>query len=686
MMVAKILIRKVRIDRIALNGDLEDVRTCIKDIDFNIPGLSVLRLQPGVGKTYTAINILKERDSFLLVTGGHKLIRGEYDKLKAKPWVSFKDGCEVYSKVRKLDSCNVPKRMICRLQGCDQRKCFYWKQFNTKKAKAPYHFLTSDRVNNKDKKFKFDYLALDESMKGNISLRMDKEKLKNIICVISKYESFEILNEKFDVLNDEEMFFYVKSHSHRLTKIKYAALEEAINEKNWEDVKDISSFNVHDLMKFYYYRTIHPDMSSYSEPRMYHILDLARQGIPILLLDASFDEKAFQVIVGRYIYEEENISRSELLNQELNPITDINIRYYESHLKKPEKTIYRMDKDNFYYKRTFLNNNKELTENGEKTIQKLREYIKKAKRKYHNIGIITYQDLMPHFADLGKNEYFFNLRGSNELSKVDALFIIGTPLSPKEIVDDYNKLCMTNINKDDVYRRTFKKRDGKFVLMDKIKDKIYSTIKGGFEEKFPQPLLSKDFDGYENEKLFEKQYHRGEVDLAVWYSLPEYDHEFYTSEKYQAIHRARPFIENSQIYIFGDIPSEISEEFKVKSLDKENTDFFFNSSRFKGIYPHSLWHLIIEKQENGYKSNQIAEKLKLYKDDVKKGYNTSFVTKITKGEVTLDDILKIDQFLKEDAYATETQIKRKYRTLKAGNEFIRYCIHYMVKGSHIQNT
>ena len=47
----------------------------------------------------------------------------------------------------------------------------------------------------------------------------------------------------------------------------------------------------------------------------YPILDLARQGIPIIILDATFDEKQLQVLIGKYQKEEAEIPRERLIKK-----------------------------------------------------------------------------------------------------------------------------------------------------------------------------------------------------------------------------------------------------------------------------------------------------------------------------------------------------------------------------------
>ncbi len=61
-------------------------------------------------------------------------------------------------------------------------------------------------------------------------------------------------------------------------------------------------------------------------------------------------------------------------------------------LKKREITIHRMDKDNYYYKIGFFNYQEEtrMTENGMQTIDEIRSYINKAKRKFATIQALSH--------------------------------------------------------------------------------------------------------------------------------------------------------------------------------------------------------------------------------------------------------------------------------------------------------
>lgn len=673
-----------------LNGNLEEIRDSLSKLDFNSPGLHILNVQPGIGKTHLIKNLLKQKNSFLLVTGTHKLIDSEYDNLSAKHWKKFKKKCKIYDQVKKLHSSKVSIGMICRLNGCKKRECAYWRQFNTQKAVGPFHYLPTERVNYKTGKnkgkFKFKTLVLDESMQKSNKISLNLEEIENSLNVISKYIEIEDIKNKFlGNHSKSEMFDYIYEKQFYLYKLRNNALKRAIYLNFEDDVEKICLLDIYGLKKYYYYHSIHKDIENYSEPYFYHIFDLARQGIPIIILDASFDKNAFAIQLEKYRYEDSKIPRSKILNKELKSIDDININFHMTELSDTSRKIRRMDKNNYYYKKGLLNNNK-VTENGSKTIDILRFFIDCLKRKYSNIGIITYKDMKHYFADLGETDYFFNLRGSNKLENTDALFIIGTPQNPpKDTVQNYNTLCITNIDPNSCYKRIYQRKDGEIELFDPKTNKRLKML-NGFTEKTPDPLRFEGYDDLQNEEKFFEQLEKKEIDFDVYYPLTEFDKQSFESEIYQTIHRGRPFINQKEIYVFGHIPKQIKSEFEVKTYDKKSTELYFRSSQFKGIYPLVLYNSIINLyQKNQCKSEDIAKALKIYKKD-KKGYNTSFVTKIINGTISIQNIVRIDNELKINPKTTPKKIKRKFRALEDEEEFIDYCIYYIQHGSFIENN
>ena len=191
---------------------------------------------------------------------------------------------------------------------------------------------------------------------------------------------------------------------------------------------------------------------------------------------------------------------------------------------------------------------------------------------------------------------------------------------------------------------------------------------------------------YDYPEIFAKQFPSGEIDLWLWYKFSDYSMNEDESEKYQAIHRARPFLkDNPIIYVFGDIPEKIKEEFSVDFYDKNATasHFLGSSPDYRGVYPLVLLNAIIGSfADSGLTSLEIAKKFGIYKKD-KNGYNTPFITQILKG-INVKDIRNIDKFLKEDTNATYNKIKRKHPNISIDEDIINYFIYYAsLEGAYI---
>ena len=693
-LVGQIIVKDCpKIKTINLCADLEEVRGHLAEIDFSKPGIHILNLQPGVGKTHTIKEFLRKQKSFLMITTSHKLLSEEYEGIKGKHWKKFEEKCALYkdnNTIKNLRSNGVSIGMICSLKDCDKRTCNYWKQFNTQKVVAPLNFLSTDRVLYKrvDRKgdFKFDVLVVDEALKIFDNIEYNEEEIKRICDVIEKYYPIKDLLDDFINFSEEDL--PPVSQTQEINRIKNDAVLDAIKKKEWANVKEITKLNVFKIRKYIYYRNIHGDLSIYPEPFFYYVLDLALQGKPIIFLDATFDEKAFKVLLGRYIYENNINARQSLISKELSSIKDLKFNVYKSNIRNKEINVYRMDENNYYYRGGFFEYpDRKISENGEKTVKKLRNYIIRAKRHYANVGIITYKKLLLCFNDLGETDGFGNLRGSNKTKNVDALFIIGTLIFPEEdVIEEYNKLSLTDYKTEDYFRLKYTTRNGKHYLQDKEEGIVFDNP---LPEKYPAPLIY-DYDdlnllgGSRWSYNLESQKSSGIIDADIYYPITEFDYNLSRSEEYQAIHRARPLIAKiaPAIFIFGDVPLKIRAEFNFVSRNKEFTHTYFEGNRFNGIYPIQLFRLINQTLTNTNKSKplEIAKELKLYKKG-KSSYNTSFVTKIINGEVSPIQINKIHESLREGIRDMET-IKKDS---KADEEFIEYCIFYAEEGSFIKS-
>ena len=273
------------------------------------------------------------------------------------------------------------------------------------------------------------------------------------------------------------------------------------------------------------------------------------------------------------------------------------------------------------------------------------------------------------------------------------LFIIGTPQKAvSDILNGYNQLCLTKISNNDIYKPTYKIKEGKICLHHQYEDLLDNKFDfldcnngNGYEEKKPVSYRIKgDYDFEQTEKIIQQR-KDCEIDLEFWYKFQEYSKTQDESEKYQAIHRARPFLnDNPIIYVFGDVAEQIKTEFTVESYDKDATLIHFMGNRQDniGVYPLVLWHAIIDYfTQTGSTSLEIAKKFNIYKKD-KKGYNTPFITRIIKG-ISPEDVVNIDKFFKEDLEMTYNKIKRKYRNINMEKALIDDFIFYAKEGAFI---
>jgi hypothetical protein len=151
--------------------------------------------------------------------------------------------------------------------------------------------------------------------------------------------------------------------------------------------------------------------------------------------------------------------------------------------------------------------------------------------------------------------------------------------------------------------------------------------------------------------------------------------------------RARLFREETPaVYVFGDMPDQIKGEFIAENLDKKRTITYFKGSifsdnQFKGIYPLPLLKLINDtKIENSsLTSSDIAQKLKLYKKNKESGYNTSLITKIIDGEISIKQITIIHKALRNDI----RDLNKIKKDSKVDERFITDFLFYSTSGDFI---
>lgn len=704
---------------IDLGDNLNDVRKNQDKITLDTD-ITNLTQQPGTGKSTWLKRYLEDsEEKWLITVPNHYLIENEYQKIKrirgVKYWQGFDRLCSKYlndDKLTKLlkDKYKLGAGVICSNVCTSQEmgKCPYRKQF-----KHSDRVLTVSAYHNTTYfynygEFIFDIVLIDEKLTGYQELIFNENKINESVRLIYTYIN-NLKTEKcfLDIISKKDLFSDISKLDKQEECIKQVSIDQrsaikvAINQGYWDDVEVMSKLNVYDVRKWLYYYSIHQEDRIYCEPNVYKMFDLARQGIKVVTSDASFSQEIHNAMLGRYYYEDSKIPRSLLIKKELKPVKELTIKRYISSIKDDNTDIYRVWDENYFYKSHL-----------DKLKDDLQYFVNRALRKNPNIGIITY-DKKEEIIDFPcDTAHFGNLRGLNTFENKDAVFIIGSFLTPDvSVLKDYNALFLTDYQLDgDVWRPRYKKKDnddslnpgGSYVQIGVIGG-VPTTIGysgSSLENKKPEPIQEvpfKEYDDLEPDELQfknelekhngyyvdtlllnrlkkEKQVKDGEVDLKLLYPVQLYDTEIIESEIYQTIHRARPLLNNNiKIYVFGYIPDSIKNEFKVDLYDKSETKRYF-MNEFKTVYPSSLVGSISSYcYRNKSTSLDVAKRFKIHKKDG--NYNTPFITSIKKGQISPDTVNKIDKAIRTGKL-TNKDIGKRHSGFAVEDAFVDYCIRY----------
>ncbi len=642
-----------------LGSDLKTSRKNLESLDFEAD-INILALQPGVGKTHKIKKYLQENDNWVITVPNYKLINSEYESIVnlngVKQWKGFNKVCPKFIKgnkhVKELkNKYNLGPSIVCR-NACkpnEWKECVYKNQFkhSDKVVTVSAYYNTSYFY--KDGEFKFDIAIVDEELSGYELIRINKEEID--LALEKIYNDYIDFSAEFPdfygpdfrpdfqkIIEDKNLFsnqfetemgsivFYAMEDDQKL------AIEEAIKDQKWEDVNIIKKLNIPKLKKWLYYYNIYSEIRDYGEPNIYKLFDLARQGVKVIFSDATFSEEIFNRILERYEFEDNKIPRSELFKKYINPkdlteeaykapkfSKEVKINVYNSNLQNKENKVFWMWNTN-QFTRGYVD-------------PKILEFIRKAKRRYNNIGIISYKELKDRkyiFDVLGEFIYFGDLRGVNSFEDKDAIFMIGTPFTnPTDALNDYNALFVENEKE---------------------------TIKLNLKSK-------------ESDEL----------------NLDYYQRYLVEAEIYQAIHRTRPFGKtNKTIFVFGNVLSKIKEEFNVLELNKEQTEQYFEEA-FKGVMPTCLvWSLFSYCMKHpNVKVTDVAKEFKLYKDSSKGSYNTKIITAVKRGKLNIENAQKITNLIL-DGTDNLKSIKKKYPKLELEDSILESLIYYSKEGDFIK--
>jgi hypothetical protein len=263
----------------------------------------VLNHQPGIGKTYTVMNYIMEKSkhdksfTFFYFTDKHKTIDAHLERLHKDGnkddreilttfahWKGFGKICNNET-VEKYLELNLPREIIIKHFGLEDYLKKYEKQFeNAKRVFAPFYYLSDEHFLNNPPKIVF----LDESITQIETYTFERKKIANGLKSLKappQYIENAIKGNKEYFLK-EDVIKNIKGLYHRRL---ISALEN--DKKSLDEFKD---FNPYKLEKYLQWSKIYNyENDLYSFPLYYNALDVVTNGIPIVILDATFNKTLF---------------------------------------------------------------------------------------------------------------------------------------------------------------------------------------------------------------------------------------------------------------------------------------------------------------------------------------------------------------------------------------------------------
>jgi hypothetical protein len=531
-----------------LSGTIDDVRGELQQINPFDTDITVLALQPGVGKSTWARNYCKEHPdlSIGIASKRHNLLEEFERELGFTHWYGLSHKKSLCTKnIKPLTDMGLNASVICPVICTSEERetCEYHRQFKARRACFPTEYLNTNYINN------FELLFVDEALHEATVYQYDE---KAFIEGLQAFDDSKYLEQSIEAIRQRDWEYFlmpvVFTDDNVLTVLDILRIKQrqALREnlKDTEKLKQILKFNPDALEK-----CLSHDVDRYPEPRMFHIFQIAQER-PVVLMHATFNPEIFQRLLERY--------QSEL-----------KVKVYTSKVKNKDTKVYRYTQRSFSKSQSSKNN------------EILQKVLKGLRSIYgEDIGIITYKDLADMLSISGFDvDYFFNTAGLNRFQRKKALLIIGTPsISHSNKIQLYNEL---------------------------------------FNADLPEDYLKYDI-------LY---------DVQVQHQRPQYKGtkleaiaELDNAEMYDAIHRSRGLIRNTEIHVLGNIPEKIYSEFSVTEVPEKEIDKVLDLLREKrsiksdGDVDLSRWNDAAIDAIVGISNTEFARKYSITKSSG--GYDT----------------------------------------------------------------
>lgn len=448
--------------------------------------------------------------------------------IKVRHWYGWVLKCPLYNNemnrhplIAKLKYFKIPTKNICTIcqsKGLyPQKQCPYHKQFINlpKVVIAPIEYAFTKYVDDFGPK----YIVVDDCLRRSAHLHTIEE-LEEFLKQIQNYNIYMPEYEKITFrellkMNEEDFETFMKKLKEEYERNMIAAAKSLADfDDSW---MPFLTFRPEEIEAYYRCRKMLGKLKAIDTPALFPLFDyIATTNAEMTIVEARFNDRCMELWKKRYRKE----TRTTII------FVPKNIK-----LKFEDKgsVVYQI-KAHTWFAPGQLKNNPKLR-------LKIQNHIGWVKNDFHkdktaeNIGMVHSKkfdkvEFIPHELinereDL-KALHFGNLCGQNLLAKCTLGLVIGT------YVTEHRDLENTGEGIIEKFKRIFVKEPSTIEYVD-----------------------DKPHGGY---------YHFEDEDLDAWRWL----HEEY--EQYQAVHRFRPLIHKSDIYVYGLVPKEIREELTVKKF------------------------------------------------------------------------------------------------------------------------
>ena len=489
-----------------LEGNIPQVRAQLDQINFD-NGITVLALQPEVGKTeafikYCEANPEKNIGYF---APNHNLLNEvelKLNKISSNVihWRGKTNICQLYKKedpyLKALIDSGLTTHFYC--EFCEfSEKCqhkSYIDQFSYSEPSiilAPLEYI-------KKHVEEFDIIFVDEFVIKSYAYSLpEKVDVREAIRILRGFEKLPIFD---DLCNELKIIKYTNETivigqisrielAEKLNKIDLAELRRIFQKGMNESIPDSGKFgllakvlrDINNLTDYLKWKNIYKnsdgyekDLKTYYEPYIYKLFELA-DSIPIVLMDATFNEELFEDLLRGYDGEF--------------GINNFDINVYKTCIKNKDSVVYRVNPTAWYPKASL--------DGKIEDVKKLYNFHTQIGQK---VGIITIKDVKEDYFDGFETLHYRNLRGKNQFENFDILILLGTPQpSVKGVIDTHNKLYLTNLAEYTEYY--YELNEGKGIIKSrKTVDHAIQDIKDIYESVY---LFTWDLDIKKNGWLIE---------------------------------------------------------------------------------------------------------------------------------------------------------------------------------------